>query len=287
MNYRLGLYEKSMPAGLTWREMLAAGYAAGFDQLEISIDESDARLARLDWTDQQKLELLATQVETGMPVRTMCLSGHRKYPLGSRDSQVRARGMEILRKAVDFAGDMGIRIIQLAGYDVYYEEGGEDTRARFAENLAVGVEYAAARGVALGFETMETPFMDTISKSMAYVNEIDSPYLGVYPDLGNLTNACELYGQRVTDEIRAGRGHLMAMHLKETVPGKYRDMDFGTGRVDFPAGIREAYACGVRLFTAEFWHDGRVNWQERLKDTNRFLREKFECASLDERHKAD
>ena len=287
MNYRLGLYEKSMPAGLTWREMLAAGHAAGFDQLEISIDESDARLARLDWTDQQKLELLATQVETGMPVRTMCLSGHRKYPLGSRDSQVRARGMEILRKAVDFAGDMGIRIIQLAGYDVYYEEGGEDTRARFAENLAVGVEYAAARGVALGFETMETPFMDTISKSMAYVNEIDSPYLGVYPDLGNLTNACELYGQRVTDEIRAGRGHLMAMHLKETVPGKYRDMDFGTGRVDFPSGIREAYACGVRLFTAEFWHDGRVNWQERLKDTNRFLREKFECASLDEVHKAD
>ena len=84
MNYRLGLYEKSMPAGLTWREMLAAGHAAGFDQLEISIDESDARLARLDWTDQQKLELLATQVETGMPVRTMCLSGHRKYPLGSR-----------------------------------------------------------------------------------------------------------------------------------------------------------------------------------------------------------
>ena len=110
MDYRLGLYEKSMPAGLTWREMLAAGRAAGFDQLEISIDESDARLARLEWTDQQKLELLAAQVETEMPVRTMCLSGHRKYPLGSRDPQVRARGMEIMRKAVDFAGDMGIAL---------------------------------------------------------------------------------------------------------------------------------------------------------------------------------
>ena len=278
MDYRLGLYEKSMPAGLTWREMLTAGRAAGFDQLEISIDESDARLARLEWTDQQKLELLAAQVETEMPVRTMCLSGHRKYPLGSRDPQVRARGMEIMRKAVDFAGDMGIRIIQLAGYDVYYENGGADTRSFFAENLALSVQYAAAHGVALGFETMETPFMDTISKSMNYVREIDSPYLGVYPDLGNLTNACELYDLHVSDEIRAGRGHLMAMHLKETVPGKYRDMDFGTGRVDFISGIRDAYACGVRLFTAEFWHDGCVNWQERLKNTHRFLREKFDCA---------
>ena len=41
----------------------------------------------------------------------------------------------------------------------------------------------------LGFETMETPFMDTVEKSMEYVNKINSPYLGVYPDIGNLKNA--------------------------------------------------------------------------------------------------
>lgn len=278
MEYRLGLYEKSMPSGLTWREMLCAAGEAGFDQLEISVDETEARLSRLDWTREERLELVRAELQTGVPIRTMCLSGHRKYPLGSRDPEVRARGMRIMEKAIEFACDTGIRIIQLAGYDVYYEKGGEDTQAMFAENLAKSVEIAARHGVLMGFETMETPFMDTISKGMAYVSAVDSPYLGMYPDLGNLTNACYLYGLDVNAEIMAGKGHTYAMHLKETVEGKYRDMDFGTGRVDFVSGIREARKAGIRLFTAEFWHDGREDWQGRLKATSEFLRARFKEA---------
>jgi len=278
MKYRLGLYEKSMPTGMTWRDMLCATKASGFDQLEISIDETDARLSRLDWTPEERLELVRAETQTGVPIRTMCLSGHRKYPLGSRDAETRRRGMEIMRKAIEFSCDTGVRLIQLAGYDVYYEEGGEDTRAWFAENLARSVEIAARYGVTMGFETMETPFMDTVSKGMKYVTDIDSPYLGMYPDLGNLTNACELYGLDVPGEIRAGAGHTYAMHLKETVPDKYRDMDFGDGRVDFVSGVRTALDLGIRLFTAEFWHDGSADWQDRLTRTNRFVREKIEAA---------
>lgn len=45
---------------------------------------------------------------------------------------------------------------------------------------------AAEKGIVLGFETMETPFMDTVEKAMRYVNLVSSPYLGVYPDIGNL-----------------------------------------------------------------------------------------------------
>ncbi len=53
--YRLGLYEKSMPSTLTWVEKLTIAKKSGFDYLEISIDESDAKLARLDQpTDEIK-----------------------------------------------------------------------------------------------------------------------------------------------------------------------------------------------------------------------------------------
>jgi len=278
MNYKLGVYEKSMPSGLSWKEMLTAAKEAGFDHLEISVDETDARLARLNWTMEERLELVRTMREVGMPIRTMCLSGHRKYPLGSHDPAVRARGMEIMRAAIELAGDIGVRIIQLAGYDVYYEEGDAETRALFAENLKKSVDYAAERGVILGFETMETPFMDTISKAMNYVKLVNSPYLGVYPDLGNLTNACYLYKQDVLVEIKGGEGHTYAMHLKETVEGVYRDMDFGTGRVEFVPGIRQALACGIRMFTAEFWHNGCEDWKGRLASVNAFLRKAFEEA---------
>ena len=42
-------------------------------------------------------------------------------PLGSEDDAVRAQGLEIMRKAIQFAQDVGIRVIQLAGYDVYHQ----------------------------------------------------------------------------------------------------------------------------------------------------------------------
>ncbi len=278
MEIALGLYEKAMPAGMSWQQMLTAAKAAGFDQLEISIDESDARLSRLDWTQKQRADLRQAMDLAGLPVRTMCLSGHRKYPFGSHDRATRQRSLEMMRKAVDLACDLGIRLIQLAGYDVYYETGDEQTRAWFVENLSRAVEYAARCGVVLGFETMETPFMDTITKGMAYVNALQSPYLGMYPDLGNLTNACALYHTDVEREIQAGAGHCFAMHLKETVEGVYRDMDFGTGRVDFVHGARQAMAIGVRLFTAECWHDGRQDWPQRLAQINVFLRNVLEQA---------
>ena len=66
------------------------------------------------------------------------------------------------------------------------------------------MELAAKKGILLGFETMETPFMDTVEKSMHYVQQAASPYLGVYPDMGNLKNASLLYGKDVNEDIRGG-----------------------------------------------------------------------------------
>ena len=180
--------------------------------------------------------------------------------------------MELMEKAIGLACDLGIRVIQLAGYDVYYEQGAEETRAYFLENLKKCAQMASAAGVLMGFETMETPFMDTIGKAMDYVRKVRSPYLGVYPDLGNLTNAARLYGLSVEDEIDLGRGHIVAMHLKETREGQYRDMRFGQGKVDFAGGVARARAQGVNYFVAECWYHGEPDWRTSIEEANRFLR---------------
>ena len=140
--YSLGLYEKAMPAGLGFARMLECAAQTGFDRLEISIDESDARLARLDWTGAQKQELVGQIRQSGVPIRTMCLSGHRKYPFGAHDAAVRARSLEIMKKAVDFAAEVGVSVIQLAGYDVYYEPGDAQTRAWYDANPDLFTRYA-------------------------------------------------------------------------------------------------------------------------------------------------
>lgn len=269
--YTLGLYEKSMPAQLDWKEKLEAAKAAGYDFVEISIDETEDKLKRLDMSEADRLSMVSLMKIVGLPIRTMCLSGHRKYPLGSHDPKIRARGMEIMEKAIRLADDLGIRIIQLAGYDVYYEDSSTETKQYFMENLQKATDMAAGSGVVLAFETMETEFMNTVEKSMSVVRQISSTYLNVYPDIGNITNAAKSYGTDVLEDLRTGKGHLAAMHLKETIPGHFREIPFGQGHVDFESAINTAWELGVRKFVTEFWFTGSPRWREDLVFANQMM----------------
>ena len=271
-HYSLGLYEKAIPIGLPFRDKLKAARMAGSDFVELSIDETPQKLARLELGNSGRMGMIQDMHDTGIAFRSMCLSGHRKYPLGSSNKETEARGMEIMKEAIELADDLGIRIIQLAGYDVYYEAGNEDTRRRFAENICKSVEMAAAYGIVLGFETMETEFMNTVEKAMSYVRMADSSFLTVYPDLGNITNAAKTHGIGVEEDIRSGKGHLCAMHLKETKPGVFREVPFGKGHVDFENGIRTAWECGIRRYVTEFWDVGRGGWEDDLKQAADMMR---------------
>jgi L-ribulose-5-phosphate 3-epimerase len=269
--YAIGLYEKAMPKTMSWREKLECAKECGYDFVEISIDETDEKLARLEWSKDERLALVKDMKEVGVPIRSMCLSGHRKYPFGASDPNVRERSMEIMEKAIELADDLGVRIIQLAGYDVYYEEGTAESERLFRENLKKATLMAAAKGVVLGFETMETEFMNTTEKAMKYVKLIDNPYLGVYPDSGNLTNAAKTYGTSVLDDLETGRDHIVALHLKETVPGKFREIPFLTGHVDFEAVIAKAWELGIRRFVTEMWDVGSESWKEDIKFANKSM----------------
>ena len=270
--YSLGLYEKALPSYLSWKEKMEVARSAGFDFLEISIDETDEKLTRLDMNPAELSLLLDEMNETGMPIRSMCLSGHRKYPIGSNDSMTENRGMEIMQKALHIADILGIRIIMLAGYDVYYEQSDEFTRTRFEKNLRLCVEMAAKLGITLAFETMETSFMDSVKKAMLYVQKVNSPYLQVYPDIGNIMNSAVAEKRDVLEDLSLSEGHIVALHLKESLPGKYRDMQYGQGHVDFSAAITTAWEMGVRRYVTEFWYLGNETWGDDIIFANKYMR---------------
>ncbi|TCP12196.1 putative hexulose-6-phosphate isomerase, partial [Bisgaardia hudsonensis] len=142
--HKLGIYEKALPKNISWQDRLSIAKACGFDFVEISIDETDERLSRLDWTKKERLKLVKSVINTGVTIPSMCLSGHRRFPFGSKDEAIRQKAYEIMEKAIQLAVDLGIRTIQLAGYDVYYEEQDEITVKRFQEGLEWAVELAAS-----------------------------------------------------------------------------------------------------------------------------------------------
>ena len=122
--------------------------------------------------------------------------------------------------------------------------------------------------------------MNTVRKAMDWVTLMESPYLQVYPDAGNITNAAVAAGTSVIDDLETGRGHVAAVHMKETVPGVYREVPYGTGHVDFPAIARKSMELGVRIYLAEFWYMGQENWEADIEANCRFLRNILDAAGV-------
>lgn len=255
----LGLYEKALPPG-DWPTMLRRAAELGFDFVEMSIDESDERLQRLEWSRDQRREFAQAVWHSGLRVPSICLSAHRRFPLGSGDPATVHAGMDLMRRAIDFATDLGIRILQVAGYDVYYnEESTPETRERFVENLGRSVEYAGGRGVTLSVEVMDTPFMSSISRILYVIRRVSSPWLTAYPDLGNLS----AWNDNAAEELELGvrEGIISAVHLKDTYPptvtspGQFRDVPFGGGCTDFPRLLRILKQQGYAgQFLLEMWN---------------------------------
>lgn len=270
--YEIGLYEKAVRDSLGWYKKLECAKKCGYDYYEISIDASEQKISRIYMSLQERLELVQIMYEVGLPIRSMSVSALTKYALGDSDDNIRGRGVEILEKSIELAADLGIRTVMVPGYDIYYGESTLETKRMFLENIKKAAEMAECTGVLLGFETMENEFMNTVAKAMKYVSMVGSSYLKVYPDAGNITNAAVLHKHDVCEDLFLGKGHLIALHLKETKPGIYREVPFFTGHVDFENVIRTAWDAGVRRYVTELWDVGQDTWMDDISFANQSMR---------------
>lgn len=271
----LGIYEKALPKNISWEERLQLAKSLGFDFVEMSIDETDERLARLDWSENSRNEVSQAIVKTGVTIQSLCLSGHRRYPLGSVDPVIRGKGLEIMAKAIDLASDLGIRVIQLAGYDVYYEKKSVATRSFFIENLEKSVALAARKQITLAIEIMDDSFMSSITKYKRIKKQIPSPWLQVYPDLGNLSAWPE---NDPGYELELGKGSIVATHLKDTLAvtdnfsGKFKGVPFGEGCVDFLGCLKTMKSFSYNgPFLIEMWSEESPDFKEEIKTAKAFL----------------
>jgi beta-galactosidase len=88
------------------------------------------------------------------------------------------------------------------------------------------------------------------------------PYSFVSGGLYNTSNVELTNGnERGVATLRDGESHV-----------GFRDLDFGEGHVDFEKGAKAALDQGVGLFVTELWHDGRVDWPNRLQKVSAFAR---------------
>lgn len=273
----LGIYEKALPAGEDWFARLKMAKELGFDFVEMSVDESDHRLARLDWSREQRMAVVDAVARTGVRIPSMCLSAHRRFPLGSEEDATRAQGLEVMRKAIVLAQDLGIRVIQLAGYDVYYQEANDHTRERFRAGLKEAVEMASRAQVTLAMEIMDYPLMNSISKALGYAHYLNNPWFQLYPDIGNLS----AWDNDVQMELASGAGHIVAVHVKDTQQGVFKNVPFGQGVVEFERCFKTLLDTGYRgPYLIEMWSETASDPIKEVREARAWVVDKMQKAGL-------
>ncbi len=279
----LGIYEKALPKDISWLERFKMAKKAGFSYVEMSLDETDERIARLDWSKQQRLEILEAKLDENIGIHSMCLSAHRRFAFGSQDKNNEAKAKEIMLKAIELSYDLGIRNIQLAGYDVYpdYEMQSTATKEQFIKNLQWAVQQAAEAQVMLSMEIMDTPFMSTLSRWQEYDKLIQSPWFTVYPDIGNVS----AWNANVRSEFTKTIDKITAIHLKDTIAvtldqaGKFRDIPFGEGCVDFVEFFRILKDLNYRgSFVLEQWSEKAADPLAEVIKSKEWMLEKMKEA---------
>mgnify|MGYP003620125025 FL=1 len=273
----MGIYEKALPKKEPWSTKIDIAKEAGYDFIEISVDESDERLARLDWNNDEIKNMKNLLIDKDFRIPSMTFSGQKRFPMGSIDASTREKSMDLMKKAVEVADKLGIRVIQVTGYDVYYEERSDKTRELFIQNLKKATEWASKACITLAIENMENTFLNSVTKYMEIAKEVDSPWLKLYPDLGNLTAWTH---DEVYSELEKGikSQQIIAVHLKEakkvtdTFGGIFRELEFGTGDVNFVKTFETLKKAEFKgPFLVEMWNESSLTPLEDIKKVREWM----------------
>ena len=93
----------------------------------------------------------------------------------------------------------------------------------------------------LALENVDHELVDSVEKAMRFVNELDSPWFKVYPDIGNLA----AFGYDPIEQLPLANGHLVGVHVKDTRPGEVRGVLLEKGIVPFQKVIPAAFPNGL------------------------------------------
>ena len=147
----------------------------------------------------------------------------------------------------------------------------QSTKDRFLENLGKGFEWASSAGVMLALENWDIQ-INTMPRVMEYVEYFDSPWFQTYTDLGNLIYA----GVDVVAQLDYVKGHIAALHVKDTLPGQLRYVSPGEGAVPFVDAFEKLAGMGFQApVVVELWTEDFPDAVEIVEGAGKFIRAKM------------
>ena len=200
----------------------------GFDAVELSMRvPGDLALGPLQ-KDLQKFGLFVSAIATGQS----CL--HDGFCLAAADDEKRAGAVERIKGHVDFAAELGAKVILggIRGRFTVFGAEQDSLRKSAVGAIADCVAYASKKGVNLLLEPVnryETNWINSVNDGMQVIEEIGDPCLQLLPDTFHMN----IEARDMLISLSAVSKHIGYMHFSDS-----NRLAPGQGHINFPAVLK-------------------------------------------------
>ncbi len=264
----------SFKSGMTVAECMAMARDAGYDGIELSLDEEGE--ISLDSSEKEILEIKKIAEDQRIEIASLATGLYWAYPVTSSDPGIRQKSKDIVRKQLEIAaclGTDGILVVPgaVAGLDpgsevVQYDVAYNRALEAFAELKAEAESFK----VSIGLENVWNKFLLSPLEMRDFIDRIDSPYVGAYLDVGNI-----IYTGYPEHWIRILGKRIKKVHFKDyrrgvgTLEGF---VDLLAGDVNFPEVIRALNDIGYDDYvTAEMIPNYTYHTNQIIYNTSRSM----------------
>lgn len=178
-------------SGKTVKEAMDIAKAAGFDGIEIALNETGE--LSLESSDNEFKNIKDYSEKIGLPIHSLACGLYWNYSLTSNDEATRDKALSIANSQLLIAkklgaeavlivpGAVGIDFMQnseVVDYDIAYE--------RSLEAFLMLKSKAQELKIHIGIENVWNKFLLSPLEMCDFIDKINSPFIGAYLDVGNV-----------------------------------------------------------------------------------------------------
>ncbi len=224
------LYVSMLPKELGWWARFQLALECGFEGIEIGTI-ADPKAAE---------EIRQAAATTGLEIHSVMNADHWRYPLSSADAAVVGKsvaGMETsLRNAKLWGAGSVLLVPAVLGPETSYRDAWTRSQTVIRERI---LPLAQELRVVIGIEEVWNKFLLSPLEMARYVDELASPWVKAYLDVGNMV----FYGFP-QDWVRTLGPRISRVHLKDfkldRTGGRFYWKNLGEGDIDWPE-LRRAF----------------------------------------------
>jgi L-ribulose-5-phosphate 3-epimerase len=245
----------AVPHDMPYEQAIGRIAEAGFEAVELNISEGNGYLTP-ETTEPQIEKLRTTAVSAGLEIASLSTSLFWQYPLSSENLELRTKGIAIGKKMIESAAGLGTDCILIVPGAVKAEYEKNDIVSYDAawnnslDSLQKLIPIAEEQKVCIGIENVWNKFLLSPLEMKRFVEELSSPFAGVYFDVGNvLVNSFPEMWIRILGSL------VKRIHLKDFRTGAGNSWGFVgllEGDVNWPEVIKALQDIGYSGYlTAE------------------------------------